>query len=588
MPLHPDVAHLSVVGLDAARRARFRRNNHLAEFAGGATSQHGEEGILDAIFKRLDIADPGWCVEFGACDGVVHSNTRALVHDRGWSAVYMEPFGEMFRALEKLYADHPKVHVFNSPVGWRADDGLDALLSRTPIPSSFDLLVIDIDGNDYHVWKACTRYRPKVVMIEFNGTIPPDVPFVVPPETPASASLLSLRDLGLEKGYELACVFGGNAIFVLAEFFDRLDIPDNHPTAIHHLEQEMRVIQGYDGTLHLAGQASMASQWEAIRDGAALALPIHPEDIQVLPVALRRLVPRLAYPNPVLDAAAGSMNPDDFPGNPLLRYRGRATSENGEDGILEEIFRRIGAVTKTCVEIGAGDGVRLSNTHRLIAEEGWSSWQVEADGALFSALKETYAANPAVKCIHAQATSLGIGSLDVLFANHQAPKEPDLLVIDVEGNDFHLWNSLQTRHPRVVMVDFNPSAPNDTILIQRDGPEIHIGSSLRAFAHLARSKGYGLAAVTEWNAIFLRNDLHSLLEVEGQDIDAIYRPLFTTKMFPTFDGEIRIAGCSRLIRQQVDFGIDDLQVLPRALRNAGRWFHGFGRPKMFYEERTDA
>ena len=91
-------------------------------------------------------------------------------------------------------------------------------------PAEPDLLSIDIDRNDWHVWKAITKYRPRVVIVEYNPLYPPGVQFVVPYDGKAvwdgtsrfGASLKSYELLGAEKGYRLAgCVLAGvNAFFV--------------------------------------------------------------------------------------------------------------------------------------------------------------------------------------------------------------------------------------------------------------------------------------------------------------------------------------------------------------------------------------
>ena len=80
---------------------------------------------------------------------------------------------------------------------------------------------MDIDGNDYYVWKAVEDYRPKIVVIEYNPTIPECVDFVQPPDpsTMQGAGLLTLANLGKEKGYELICVTTGNAIFIDRQYF---------------------------------------------------------------------------------------------------------------------------------------------------------------------------------------------------------------------------------------------------------------------------------------------------------------------------------------------------------------------------------
>ena len=76
-----------------------------------------------------------------------------------------------------------------------------------------DFVSIGIDGNDYHVWNAFNQYRPKLLMIEFNPTIPPGVKHVQPadPRINFGSSLAALMDLGKTKRYELVCVYGVNA-----------------------------------------------------------------------------------------------------------------------------------------------------------------------------------------------------------------------------------------------------------------------------------------------------------------------------------------------------------------------------------------
>src|SRR5262249_4602970 len=151
------------------------------------------------------------------------------------------------------------------------------------IPLDFDFLSIDIDGNDYHVWNAVARYRPKVVCIEFNPTVPTEVHWVqrADPRLKQGASLLAVAELGKEKGYELVSVLPWNAIFVRAEYFPLFEIADNRPERLRtDLTRVTYLFSGYDGTVLLAG---------------AQRLPFHglefrQEDVQILPRMLRRYI----------------------------------------------------------------------------------------------------------------------------------------------------------------------------------------------------------------------------------------------------------------------------------------------------------
>ncbi|HEV8666996.1 MAG TPA: hypothetical protein VN665_04110, partial [Candidatus Paceibacterota bacterium] len=130
-------------------------------------SQHGEDGIIDELFKRIGNANK-WCVEFGALNGTHHSNSWHAVMEEGYSGVLIEADPTYFEKLQQVYKDTPRAYCMNEFVEFEGSKRLDALLARTPIPKDFDLLSIDIDGNDYHVWDSLTEYRPRAVLIEFN------------------------------------------------------------------------------------------------------------------------------------------------------------------------------------------------------------------------------------------------------------------------------------------------------------------------------------------------------------------------------------------------------------------------------------
>lgn len=130
------------------------------------------------------------------------------------------------------------------------------MLQQTAIPPDFDLLSIDIDGNDYHVWKALTGYQPRVVCIEFNPTIPTEVDFVqlANPAVTQGSSLRALVALGKELGYELVAVLQYNAFFVRCEYYPLFGLTDNGPETLRQDTSAITYIfSGYDGTVFLRG-----------------------------------------------------------------------------------------------------------------------------------------------------------------------------------------------------------------------------------------------------------------------------------------------------------------------------------------------
>lgn len=196
-------------------------------------SQHGEDGILEAIFRKIGTTNR-YCVEFGVGSGR-ECNTAYLVREQGWSGLWMD--GDPTKARKAMR--HRLASGLKSP-GLKSQaaglqigqefitaDNIVALFARYGVPREFDLLSIDIDGNDYWVWKNLTAYCPRVVIIEYNASVPPaeakaiayDPAFVWQKTDYYGASLLALERLGRTLGYRLvACdESGANAFFVKEE-----------------------------------------------------------------------------------------------------------------------------------------------------------------------------------------------------------------------------------------------------------------------------------------------------------------------------------------------------------------------------------
>ncbi len=255
------------------------------------TSQFGEDGIIEKIFSLLPPANR-WCVELGALNGTHHSNTRRLLADEGWSGVMLEADPVYFEKLRSLYAGNQHVYCVNEFVDFEGENTLDRILHRTPIPPGFDLFSLDIDGNDYHIWESLADYHPRVVIVEFNPSIPDGVDFVQPRDMriQQGSSLDALSRLGKAKGYELIAATDMNAIFVRREFYPAFSIADNTPAVLRATRRyETKFFQLYDGTLMLDGCKELI--WHKRK--------IDAESIQVLPPHMRRY-PAGINPNPAV------------------------------------------------------------------------------------------------------------------------------------------------------------------------------------------------------------------------------------------------------------------------------------------------
>jgi hypothetical protein len=243
-------------------------------------SQYGEDGILEKIFEIIPTSDK-WCVEFGAWDGQFLSNTWNFINNFSWSAVLIECDKKRYQELFKYYKNNSKVFGINRFVNFDGPDNLDNILSETSVPLDFDLLSIDIDGNDYHIWASLQKYQPKVVIIEYNPTIPNDIRFVQERNFKVNqgVSLSALVELGKIKGYEFIACTTTNAIFVRDSFYPLFNITDNSINTLKRYDPELecRLYQLYDGTIIYEGNSTHC--WTGYK--------IRKNKLQVLPKLLR-------------------------------------------------------------------------------------------------------------------------------------------------------------------------------------------------------------------------------------------------------------------------------------------------------------
>jgi hypothetical protein len=182
----------------------------------------------------------------------------------------------------------------------------------------------------------------------------------------------------------------------------------------------------------------------------------------------------------------------------LTNHFANIYSQFGEDGVIAEVFRRIGTTNKQCFEVGAADGKWFSNTRRWI-DDGWSAALIEANEKNWPEL-DKLDNPPRVHVVHGKAEAAGECSLDSILSQCGFIESMDLGVIDVDGQDYYLWNGMLKFRPRVMVVEFDPNA--DKNFVPDLGGEGQAG--LAAICSVAVSKGYCNVAVTQTNLIFIR------------------------------------------------------------------------------------
>eukprot|EP00804_Cyclotella_cryptica_P004293 CCRYP_013500-RA/>CCRYP_013500-RA protein AED:0.00 eAED:0.00 QI:83/-1/1/1/-1/1/1/376/710 len=312
----------------------LRRRDGLIAHAANVTSQNGEDGIIARIFDLLPHEDRRVCVDVGAWDGRHLSNTYALLVGNStggdektakWSGVLIEADRQRFQELKALHEQLANVCICAN-VSCQPDSpmSLTAILNRDAphLPENFDFLSIDVDGIDYWLLydilgshsdndvenadsvhenreKSQRCYRPKVICIEFNPTMPMDLIYIQPRNDLIrhGSSLSAIVELANSSGYVLVETTTFNAFFVeriIYEKFLKQHVPDTTIEALHEITMGTSLYQLYDGTIKLWGCKRML--WHR--------LPMDEEKMQVLPMQDRQFpfAPSLDGSNHVLSA----------------------------------------------------------------------------------------------------------------------------------------------------------------------------------------------------------------------------------------------------------------------------------------------
>jgi hypothetical protein len=192
----------------------------------------------------------------------------------------------------------------------------------------------------------------------------------------------------------------------------------------------------------------------------------------------------------------------------MLQYKKDFYSQNGEDGIIEELLMRIPTKSKWACEFGACDGKRYSNTFRLVETQEYNAVYIENDEMWKPDLVATANQFAKILPIFSLVTPSGSSSLDEILRNTPIPIDFDVLSIDIDSNDYQVWEGVQVYKPKIVVIEIN-SGLNPWNLTYIHGAQCE-GTGFLPMVRLGERKGYTLVCHTG-NCIFVRNDLISTI-----------------------------------------------------------------------------
>lgn len=177
-------------------------------------SQTDEDGFLIYIFSLIGTTNKK-VVEIGSGDGLECNSANLIIH-HGWDALLLDGDANNVSTGIKIYSFIKNTH--NNPPklvnAWITLENINGLLEKNGFKGEIDLLSIDIDGNDYWIWKVIECVNPRVVVIEYNTywmenesvTVPYDPEFqakIINGAYYCGASLAAFVSLGKKLGYRL-------------------------------------------------------------------------------------------------------------------------------------------------------------------------------------------------------------------------------------------------------------------------------------------------------------------------------------------------------------------------------------------------
>jgi hypothetical protein len=193
----------------------------------------------------------------------------------------------------------------------------------------------------------------------------------------------------------------------------------------------------------------------------------------------------------------------------LLASGYKVFSQNQEDGMIAEVFRRIGTTSKRFIEFGVQDGLECNSTFLLM--HGWRGAWIEGSAANAAAARAAFAPYS----VEVVGQFITVENADTLISELAKGEEVDLLSIDIDTIDYWIWHAIRTVKPRLVVIEYNASWPpfvRKTVAhdpaMQWDGTNFS-GASLGALEALGREKGYCLVgcSLSGVNAFFVREEL---------------------------------------------------------------------------------
>lgn len=201
---------------------------------------------------------------------------------------------------------------------------------------------------------------------------------------------------------------------------------------------------------------------------------------------------------------------------PLAEHEFQVFSQFGEDGILQWLTHVVPLPSRRFIEFGVED-YRQANTRLLALQDRWTGLVLDGGAEYIAAIRqdELYA----WRDLTVAEAFITAENINDLLIRHGFTGEIGVLSIDVDGNDYWIWEAITAVRPAIVVIEYNyrfgptdrTSVPYDPAFVKTEAHSsaIYFGASLAALCDLSIRKGYAFVGCSSGgvNAFFVRRDL---------------------------------------------------------------------------------
>ena len=215
------------------------------------------------------------------------------------------------------------------------------------------------------------------------------------------------------------------------------------------------------------------------------------------------------------------------PRNPAL-CGFRVYSQTDEDGIIQEIFNRIGG-GETFLEIGCGSGIENNTAYLLL--KGWRGEWIDGNPKNIASIRRNLPASARLKVVEMMVDRDNVQTLN---------GDVDFFSLDIDGNDLEvLLGVVKNFSPRVICVEYNAKFPPPLDISIKYNPshswksDDYQGASLQAFVNALSGYTLVCCGMAGLNAFFVHNG--EMASFEQYAAETLYRP-YSLELFYPYSG----------------------------------------------------